>query len=156
MIFQSPLVCLIKYEIIKNSSTFIFYYLSQKNSSSKSFERQAFSRITFALLHFLHPCCNCSRCFGSLSKSPEHINVQILSRAPSNMHFSFSDLIVENSNLYAVSCIYAGIRYRLCSIDYDLFSQNLSCLSSNSIVSKISKTKSRLNPNSADKKIQKH
>ena len=123
MIFQSGIACLIKYEIIKNSSTFIFYYLSQKNSSSKSFERQAFSRITFALLHFLQPCCNCSRCSGSLSKSPEHINVQILSRAPFNMHFSFPDFNVKNPNLYAVYGIdYAAqSMHRLCFIQSKSF-----------------------------------
>ena len=116
--FQSLLACLIKYEIIKNSSTFIFYYLSQKNSSSKSFERQAFSKITFALLHFLQPCSNCSRCSGSPSKSPEHINVQILSRAPFNMHFSCLDSIVLIFNIYVNGSIpYSlhrrGTRYRL-------------------------------------------
>ena len=128
MIFQSPLVCLIKYEIIKNSSTFIFYYLSQKNSSSKSFERQAFSRITFALLHFLQPCCNCSRCSGSPFKSPEHINVQILSRAPSNMHFSFPDLNVKNPNLYAVYAVLYGIDYAAQSMHGLCFIQSKSFL----------------------------
>ena len=63
--------------------------------------------MTFALLHFLQPCSNCSRCSGFLSKSPEHINLQILSRAPFNMHLSFPDSIFFYSLI-------------LCHIDYAL------------------------------------
>ena len=134
--------------MIKNSFTLILYYLSQKNSSSKSFERQAFSRITFALLHFLQPCSNCFRCFESPSKSPEHINVQILSRAPFNMHLSFPDSIFSNPKFYVAQTLPYSV--------YDIQIKSYSCLSPYSIISKISKTKSGLYQNNTEKIIQKH